>query len=228
MISTSSHKNWQSNKYRTYSISGNRGKDAGYTGECFPLLAPKLSFWKVWHDNILVISEDENNRYYVEQYYEQVLSKLDPEDIYRKLDNSVLLCYEENTEFCHRHIVAEWLEILLDIKVPEKKAKDYNVEIVERPNYIREYLEDAMRKNRNMRGFTSLRALYLFEKGEQLEEKASKIKDISNDSICYIDEDTGQRVREYEALMQEACYLRCDADMAEEQYRKDRKVKVKE
>lgn len=74
----------------------------------FSLLAPKLSFWKVWHknQNFGMISEEENNKYYVEHYYEQVLLKLDPEEIYRELDNSILLCYEENTEFCHRHIVA--------------------------------------------------------------------------------------------------------------------------
>ena len=52
MISTSSHNNWQSDKYITYSISGNRGKDANYQGRCYPKLAPKLSFWKICHDNI--------------------------------------------------------------------------------------------------------------------------------------------------------------------------------
>ena len=56
MICTSSHNDWQSDKYRTNSISGNRGKDANYQGKCYPELAPKLSFWKVWHDNIGKIS----------------------------------------------------------------------------------------------------------------------------------------------------------------------------
>lgn len=32
MISTSSHKNWHSNKYNTYAISGNCGQDANYQG----------------------------------------------------------------------------------------------------------------------------------------------------------------------------------------------------
>ena len=62
MISTSSHNNWQSDKYITYSISGNRGQDANYQGRCYPKLAPKLSFWKTWHDNIGKISEEENNQ----------------------------------------------------------------------------------------------------------------------------------------------------------------------
>src|SRR5574344_1918831 len=98
MISTSSHDAFKSDKYVTYAISGNRGKDADYTGYCYPKLAPKLSFWKIWHNNIGKISKAENDKYYVNEYWEQVLSKLDPEEVYMELDNSILLCYESNTE----------------------------------------------------------------------------------------------------------------------------------
>ena len=129
-----------------------------------------------------------------------------------------LLCYEDNSEFCHRHIVAAWLELLLQVEVPEKKAHDYDIEVIERPSYIKVYLEDAMRKNRNMRGFNSLRALYLFEKAEKLEREAKKLKDIYGDSAYYIDAHTEQKVRAYEGYMQRACFLRCDADEAEQQY----------
>lgn len=205
MIRTSSHKDWQSNIYRTCSISGNRGKDANYEGECYPELAPKLSFWKVWHNNIGKISEEENNRYYVQEYWNQVLSKLDPEKVFKELDYSVLLCYESNTEFCHRHIVAAWFEILLGVKIPESKANGYQVEETDRPEYIKGYLEDAMRLNRNMRGFKSLRALYLFEKGDKLESLADELE-----------EKTGKC---YDNYRQTACFLRCDADMVEDKYR---------
>lgn len=210
MICTSSHNEWNSDKYKTYSISGNRGKDADYKGKCYPMLAPKLSFWEIWHNNIGKISEEENNRYYIREYWNQVLSKLEPEKVYNDLDYSVLLCYEPNTEFCHRHIVASWLEILLDIKIPEMKANNYKMEEIERPEYIKEYLDDAMRLNRNMRGFESLRALYLFEKGEKLEAKANELE-----------EQTGNC---YDGYRQAACFLRCDADMVEAEYRKKEKV----
>ena len=206
MICTSNYNNWQSDKYTTYAISGNRGRDVNYQGYCYPNLAPKLSFWKIWHNNIGKISEEENNQYYVEEYWKQVLSKLDPEQVYRELDNSILLCYEANTDFCHRHIVAAWFEILLGETVPEVKVKDYQIEEIDRPEYIKEYLEDAMRFNRNMRGFHSLRALYLFEKGEKLELLADELE-----------AKTGECHDEYR---QAACFLRCDADMAEEEYNK--------
>ena len=209
MICTCSHNNMNSNLYATCSISGNRGKDVDYKGKCYPKLAPKLSFWKVWHDNIGKISEEENNRYYVEEYWNQVLSKLDPEEVYRELDGSVLLCYEDNDKFCHRHIVAAWLEILLGKNVPEVKVDFYTVTNIKKPKYIKEYLDYAMRKNKNMRGFTSLRAVYLFEKGEELERKANELED-----------KTGE---EYFDYRQTACYLRCEANMAEDEYRLSKK-----
>lgn len=230
MISTSNYKYWQSDKYTTYSISLDHGDQVDYQGNCFSTLAPKLSFWKEWYmnKNIKRMSEEENNRYYVEQYYKQVLSKLDPLEIYQTLDNSILLSYDDDID---RHIVAAWFEILLDIKVPEQKAFDDKVEEVERPKYIKEYLEDVIRKNRNMRGFNSLRALYLFEKGEQLEQEAKKIKDIHGDSAYVIDAKSGQKVGAYESYMQKACFLRCDADEAEQQYNNEQienKKKIKE
>jgi len=191
MICTSSHNNWKTNLFKTYAISGNRGKDANYQGNSYPKLAPKLSFWKQWHINIGKISEEENNRYYVKEYWKQVLSKLDPQEVYDELDHSTLLCYENNNEFCHRHIVAAWFEILLDIEIPEIKLEDGKIKHVERPKYIKQYLEQAMKENRNMRGFESLKALYLFEKSEQLENQNSK---------------------------QMACDLRCEADREERQY----------
>lgn len=204
MINTSSYDNWQSDKYTTYSISGDCGKGVNYQGRSYPKLAPKRSFWEVWHNNIGKVPEEENNRYYVYEYWNQVLSKLDPEDVYRELSGSVLLCYEPNTLFCHRHIVAAWFELLLGIKVFEQKAKDYKIEKIERPIYIKQYLEDAMRYNRNMRGFNSLRALYLFEKSEKIDNLANELEE--KDGKCY---------DEYRQI---ACYLRCDADEEEANY----------
>lgn len=210
MISTCSYKNLKSNLYSAISISGDKGKKANYKWRYYKELAPKLSFWQVWHDNIGVISEEENTKYYIEQYYNQVLSKLNPEKVYGELDYSILLCYEDNTEFCHRHIVAEWFQILLEVEIPEIKIDGYKVEKIERPAYVRQYLEEVMRKNKNMKGFNSLRALYLFEKGEKLEQLAESLEDKNSDRYFH--------------YMQSACYYRCDADMAEEEYKQSKKL----
>ena len=209
MISTSSYNDWKIDKYITYSISGDRGKGVNYQGRCYPELAPKFSFWKQWHDNIGKVSEEENNRYYVQEYWNQVLQKLNPKEVYQKLDNSILLCYESNDKFCHRHIVAAWFEILLGVKVPEQKAKEDEVEEVERPAYIKQYLEDVMRCNRNMKGFNSLRALYLFE-------KKAKLKALENESS------------EYDDSFKEKIYnLRCGPDEIKKEYNKNSLIKAK-
>lgn len=212
MIYTSSHSNFETDKYNTYAISGNRGKDADYKGKCYPLLAPKLSFWKVWHENIGVISKEENTKYYIQEYWNQVLSKLDPEQVYRELDNSVLLCYEPNTEFCHRHIVAAWFELLLDIEVPEIVINNKCIQITNRPTYIKEYLEEIIKNSIDMKDFNSLRARYLFEKSEKLntekfEEQTSKF---------------------YDGYKQEACFLRCDAYEIEAEYNNRQLKKIKD
>ena len=204
MVGTSSHRGWQSSYYKTYSISGEYQKNECYQGRCIPELFPKESFEKKYRKNIGKISKEENERFYVQEYWEQVLSKLDPESIFREIDYSILLCNEPNTEFCHRHIVAAWFEILLNVKVPEMFANGVHTEQVERPEYIKGYLEDAMRLNRNMHGFTSLRALYIFEKSEKLEALADKLE-----------EKTGQCQDGYR---QTACYLRSQADQIEEKY----------
>ena len=127
---------------KTYAISGNRGKDAkNYHGLCYPALAPKKDFWKVWHDNIDVISQEKNNRYYIREYWNQVLIYLDPKEVFKELDGSVLLCYEPNTEFCHRHIVSAWFELLLGVSVPEiKVTRRGKIYRLSRPEYIKEYL----------------------------------------------------------------------------------------
>ena len=150
MIYTSCHKNFQTINYKTYAISGNHGCDADYHGFWYPTLAPKKDFWLVWHRNIGVVPEEVNNRYYIEEYYKQVLSKLDPEIMYEDLKNSVLLCYEEAPLFCHRHIVAAWLELTLGISVPEVALVDNKIIFLEHPSYIKKELIQVMKNDKGL------------------------------------------------------------------------------
>ena len=82
-------------------------------------LAPKYSWWKEWHDGKF------DNDWYVEKYYKTVLNLLDPNKVFLELTENntkdvVLLCWEEPNEFCHRHIVAKWLNENLNIEVKER------------------------------------------------------------------------------------------------------------
>lgn len=79
-----------------------------YTGLQYKKLAPKYNFFMEWKEN-------HDNDYYIKCFNEQVLNKLDPMKVYQELrslaksDKICLICYEKPTDFCHRHLVADWL-----------------------------------------------------------------------------------------------------------------------
>lgn len=181
MIFTSNYKEWHSTIIKPLTISGDRGRDASYDGDSYLELAPKKEFWRIWKDNIGRIPEDENTWYYVRKYWETVISKLDPEKVYNDVNNSALLCYEPNMGFCHRHLVAAWLELFLNIEVPEAKAEGENIEIVERPSYIKEYLEEVIRNNLDMNNFNSIHAFYLYSKSLKLKQQLKDSPEIEKE-----------------------------------------------
>ena len=47
---------------------------------------------------------------YTMLYRKEILSTLDPLKVYEELDGAVLLCWEKAGKFCHRRLVADWLE----------------------------------------------------------------------------------------------------------------------
>jgi hypothetical protein len=78
-----------------------------YQGRRYPALAPR--------PKMLKMSEA---AYRVE--YQKILDKLDPQKVFDDLgEDAILLCWEAPGQFCHRRLVAEWLEKHLGITVPE-------------------------------------------------------------------------------------------------------------
>ncbi len=87
-----------------------------YNGREYKKLAPKYWFFKKY-------KEDGDEEFYTEQYYKEVLDKLDPKEVYKELggeeNDIILLCWEHYGKFCHRHLVAEWLSKELGIEIKE-------------------------------------------------------------------------------------------------------------
>lgn len=83
-----------------------------YKGLQYKKLAPKYDFFMKW-------KETHDNDYYIKCYNEQVLNKLDVINVVRDLicivpedttgEYICLVCYEKPGDFCHRHLVADWL-----------------------------------------------------------------------------------------------------------------------
>lgn len=77
----------------------------GFTGLWWKFFAPTWDIFNSWKKGYLT------NVQYTNRFYEEVLKKLDVYMVKEKLnmvDNPILLCYEKEG-FCHRYIVADWL-----------------------------------------------------------------------------------------------------------------------
>ena len=70
-------------------------------------------------DLVTDYKKDHDQSRYVLRYSIEVLSKLDPQKVLKDLDGKILLCYEKSGDFCHRHIVAKWLNIYTGVEVKE-------------------------------------------------------------------------------------------------------------
>ena len=84
-----------------------------YKGLQYKKLAPKYDFFMKWKEN-------HDNDYYIKCFNEQVLSTLKADDVVFELTDIVyyikgidmdiaLICSEKPSDFCHSHLVADWL-----------------------------------------------------------------------------------------------------------------------
>lgn len=88
---------------------------AWYKGLQYKKLAPKYDFFMKWKEN-------HDNNYYIKCFNEEVLGRLNAADVIADLSGLAtygfntdekdvcLICYEKPSDFCHRHLVAEWLQ----------------------------------------------------------------------------------------------------------------------
>jgi len=60
-----------------------------------------------------------NERQYTKRYHSELLKNLDPKKVYAEYKDKILCCYERPGEFCHRRLIAEWLEKSLGVRIPE-------------------------------------------------------------------------------------------------------------
>ena len=98
----------------------------GYKGLEYKKLAPKWWFFKEWKEN-------HDNNFYIENFNKEVLSVTTPNRVMTDIRNLIasvygmemidfserwwenvsydiyLVCYEKPEDFCHRHLVADWL-----------------------------------------------------------------------------------------------------------------------
>lgn len=103
------------------SISRQKMKSAETMIE-YPKLMPNWDIIRIAHS---MEYNEQSFLLYKEAYFKQ-LNSLDPQEVYEDLKDCVLVCFESpkdlasGKKFCHRRMVAGWIEEKLGIIVPEE------------------------------------------------------------------------------------------------------------
>ena len=123
----------------TLSVTGDGGNAWGYFGPAYKKLAPKLVTYLPYAEKSQKLIELRSDALrvkeylelrrqiedeYIESYYNLRLKNLNVEELlitlYNKFgDNIILLCHEPVEEFCHRRLLADYIELKTGIYIPE-------------------------------------------------------------------------------------------------------------
>ena len=112
------------------SITGDGGNAWNFFGNSYKKLAPKLYLWEYYNNNPNNLSEEELIDWYIKEYYELRLKNIKINEYLNELSTKygneiILLCHElpeqkiNKQNFCHRRLLADWIEIKTGITIPE-------------------------------------------------------------------------------------------------------------
>ena len=123
----------------TVSVTGDGGNAWDYFGPAYKKLAPKLATYTPYSlklEELKKLKEDvfklkeyiefrkQIEDEYIKSYYEIRLKNLDVKDLLYTLNKRfgndiILLCHEPVDEFCHRRLIADYIELETGIYIPE-------------------------------------------------------------------------------------------------------------
>ncbi len=143
----------------TVSISGDGGLNVGYTGPSYKKLAPRLFTYQEYSEQLEKLKKIKDyfeyikfrrqiEDKYMDSYYETRLKNLNVDELFEILiskfgNDIILLCYEDVDLFCHRRVIADWIELKTGIYVPEVEVLDNKVKRIEPIRYkdrLKKYL----------------------------------------------------------------------------------------
>lgn len=98
--------------FSLFSIAGKTPD--GFPGKKLQQLAPKYQWWKEWKNRFLDrLDSKESIEFYSKMYFDTVLSNIDVDKLRSVFSESgktpCLFCYERPEKFCHRHLLADYL-----------------------------------------------------------------------------------------------------------------------
>ena len=139
ILGTGSYANIRSGN--TVSITGDGGNAWNYFGNAYKKLAPRLVTYLPYASSLEELNKikDDFKKYkdlrnkiedeYIKSYYDIRLKDLDVYELINTLYNKfgkdiILLCHEDIDEFCHRRLVADFIELKTGIYIPEVSVDD--------------------------------------------------------------------------------------------------------
>ena len=112
----------------TVSVTGDGGNAWNYFGPAYKKLAPKLVTYVPYSEKYKKLLELKKDllmkQEYIKSYYDIRLKDLDVNELLMTLknkfgENIILLCHEPVNEFCHRRLIADYIELKTGIYIPE-------------------------------------------------------------------------------------------------------------
>ena len=148
----------------TVSITGDGGNAWNYFGPAYKKLAPRLMTYLLYADALkdlekikdsIPIEEYTKKKRkieftYIKSYYETRLKNLEMEDFLKTLEakfgtNIIFLCHEPVNEFCHRRVLADYIELQTGVYIPEVKIMSNDECTLKQPLNYKQELKRIMK-----------------------------------------------------------------------------------
>ena len=148
----------------TVSITGDGGNAWNYFGPAYKKLAPRLMTYLLYADALKDLEKIKDSipleEYtkkkrkieftYIKSYYETRLRNLDMEDFLKTLEakfgtNIIFLCHEPVNEFCHRRVLADYIELQTGVYIPEVKIMSNDEFTLKQPLNYKQELKRIMK-----------------------------------------------------------------------------------
>lgn len=148
----------------TVSITGDGGNAWNYFGPAYKKLAPRLMTYLLYADALkdlekikdsIPIEEYTKKKRkieftYIKSYYETRLKNLEMEDFLKTLEakfgtNIIFLCHEPANEFCHRRVLADYIELQTGVYIPEVKIMSNDEFTLKQPLNYKQELKRIMK-----------------------------------------------------------------------------------
>ena len=148
----------------TVSITGDGGNAWNYFGPAYKKLAPRLMTYLLYADALKDLEKIKDSipleEYtkkkrkieftYIKSYYETRLRNLEIEDFLKTLEakfgtNIIFLCHEPVNEFCHRRVLADYIELQTGVYIPEVKIMSNDEFTLKQPLNYKQELKRVMK-----------------------------------------------------------------------------------